>query len=50
MWATDCFDMNEDGIPEMYLATGGETERSYDFVTVYERRLVYIGGGTFAGD
>lgn len=47
---TSCWDLNSDGVVELWLATGPESMRQREFVEVRNSRLVRVGGSYWFGD
>jgi hypothetical protein len=45
-----CWDLNRDGRVELWLSTGFDSMRGYEFVEVRDRRLVRVGGTIWLGD
>jgi hypothetical protein len=48
--ASRCFDLDENGAPEILLAVGGEMERSYQYIEWNGERFVAVGLGIAGGD
>lgn len=45
-----CFDLDEDGVAEILLAEGGETERHYRYIELSEGQFEDVGFGAAGGD
>ena len=47
---SSCWDLNSDGQLEIWLSTGQDSERAYEFVEVRSGQLIRVGGTIWLGD
>ncbi|MCA9566109.1 MAG: hypothetical protein KC561_21580, partial [Myxococcales bacterium] len=50
LFESTCYDLNSDQVPEIWLASGPETMRGYDYVMLRNGALESVGWGVYLGD